>query len=74
MHMAYLSPPLTCQLRCEFHAEGDNHWVCPSFPEVHYDRENSKGDTCAIVVRKIEEHHEGGKRDKWGLTPQSFGQ
>ncbi len=49
------------QLRCEFHNEPGkvNHWTCPSFPEVHYDRDQSSKDLCAIVVNNIEEHHEG---------------
>ncbi len=35
--------------------------TCPSFPEVHFDREASAEheNKCAIVVQNIQEHHEG---------------
>ena len=51
---------LLFQLRCEFGRDRVTHFNCPSFPEVHFDKQNSNADSCAIVVRKIESHHEGG--------------
>lgn len=50
------------ELRCEFGRDRVTHFNCPSFPEVHFDKENSNADSCAIVVRKIESHHEGNWR------------
>jgi len=51
------------ELRCAFHNDGrENHYSCPSFPEVHFDRDMSSSDMCAIVVNNIEEHHEGNWR------------
>ncbi len=47
------------QLRCEYDRDNIVHWSCPSFPEVHYDKSASKADVCAIIVKGIQEHHEG---------------
>ena len=56
------------QLRCAFHNDGrENHYSCPSFPEVHFDRDMSSSDMCAIVVNNIEEHHEGKQADHSAL-------
>ena len=37
--------------------------TCPSFPEIHYDKQTSDlhQHNCAIIVENIQEHHEG----KW---------
>lgn len=53
-------PDQPLQLRCAFHNDGrETHYSCPSFPEVHFDRDLSSSDLCAIVVNNIEDHHEG---------------
>lgn len=38
--------------------------TCPSFPEIHYDKEVSDQHeyNCAIIVQNIQEHHEGNWR------------
>ena len=47
------------QLRCEFGRDEVTHPTCPSFPEIHYDRDAKAPNECAIVVRNIGEQHEG---------------
>jgi len=49
------------QLKCEFVKGPGNIVTCPSFPEIHYDKQISEQHkhNCAIVVENIQEHHEG---------------
>jgi len=49
------------ELKCEFTKGPENRVTCPSFPEIHYDRQVSDQHehNCAIVVENIQEHHEG---------------
>ena len=51
------------QLKCEFTKGPGNMVTCPSFPEIHYDKQTSDlhQHNCAIIVENIQEHHEG----KW---------
>ena len=52
------------QLKCEFTKGPGNLVTCPSFPEIHYDKETSEQHehNCAIIVQNIQEHHEGNWR------------
>ncbi|TRY79127.1 hypothetical protein TCAL_12390 [Tigriopus californicus] len=50
------------ELKCEFGRKKVEHMTCPSFPEIHFDKERSAGQSCTIVVHQITEHHEGN----WG--------
>jgi len=52
------------QLKCEFSKGPNNRVTCPSFPEIHYDKQASDQHehSCAIIVQNIQEHHEGNWR------------
>ena len=49
------------QLKCEFSKGPNNRVTCPSFPEIHYDKQASDQHehNCAIIVQNIQEHHDG---------------
>ena len=51
-------------MKCEFSKGPNNRVTCPSFPEIHYDKQASDQHehSCAIIVQNIQEHHEGNWR------------
>jgi len=57
------------QLRCEFTKDANSLVICPSFPEIHYDKiESDKySNNCAINVAQIKEHHEGNWKCEFEL-------
>jgi len=49
------------QLRCEFTRADNIRPMCPSFPEIHFDRVESDKYTnnCAINIAQIKDYHDG---------------
>ena len=57
------------QLKCEFTKDVNSLVICPSFPEIHYDKIESEkySNNCAINVAQIKDYHEGNWKCEFEL-------
>ena len=68
----HLLKPINCflfQLKCEFTKDVNSLVICPSFPEIHYDKIESDKyrNNCAINVAQIKDYHEGNWKCEFEL-------